>query len=82
MTIISEMGSTAAVIQGIKSSVGISILSTIAVTEELKTGSLKALKIKELSLKRSFYLTRHKHRSASPLCNAFIAFLKQELMTK
>ncbi len=82
MNIISEMGSTAAVIQGIKSNVGISILSTIAVTEELKTGSLKALKIKELSLKRGFYLTRHKHRSASPLCNAFIAFLKKELAAK
>ena len=42
LNIISEMGSTAAVIQGIKSKVGISILSTIAVAEELKAGTLKA----------------------------------------
>jgi DNA-binding transcriptional LysR family regulator len=82
MKIIAEMGSTAAVIQGIKSNVGVSILSTIAVTEELQTGSLKALKIKELDLMRSFYLTQHKHRSASPLCSTFIAFLKKELTAK
>lgn len=77
--IVSEMGSTTAVIQGIKSNVGISILSTIAVTEELQEGSLSAVAINGLNLKRSFYLTRHKYRSTSPLCNAFIAFLNKAL---
>lgn len=78
LNIIAEMGSTEAVIQGIKSKVGVSILSTIAVTEELKAGTLKALTINELNLKRSFYLITHKQRSPSPLCNAFINFLKKE----
>jgi len=82
LNIISEMGSTAAIIQGIKSKVGISILSTIAVAEELKAGTLKALAIKDLKLKRSFYLIRHKHRSASPLCRAFNEFLKKEFTTE
>jgi DNA-binding transcriptional LysR family regulator len=76
--IISEMGSTEAVIQGIKSKVGVSILSTVAVAEELKAGTLKALTIKELNLKRSFYLITHKQRSPSPLCRTFIKFLKKE----
>ncbi len=79
--IIAEMGSTEAVIQGIKSKVGVSILSTIAVDEELKAGTLKALTIKELNLKRSFYLITHKQRSLSPLCKAFIKFLKKEFTT-
>ena len=78
LNIIAELGSTEAVIQGIKNKVGVSILSTIAVAEELKAGTLKALTIKELNLKRSFYLITHKHRSPSPLCNAFINFLKKE----
>jgi DNA-binding transcriptional LysR family regulator len=78
LNIIAEMGSTEAVIQGIKSKVGVSILSTIAVAEELKTGTLKSLTVKKLNLKRSFYLTTHKHRSPSPLCKAFIKFLKKE----
>ena len=71
------MGSTEAVIQGIKSMVGISILSPIAVVDELKAGTLKALTIKDLNLKRSFYLTWHKDRSASPLGKAFMDFIKK-----
>lgn len=82
LNVISEMGSTAAIIQGIKSRVGISILSTIAVAEELKAGTLKALAIKDLNLKRSFYLIRHKQRSISPLCRAFNNFLKKDFATK
>lgn len=80
LKIIAEMGSTASVIQGIKGNVGISILSTIAVAEELQAGTLKALSIQGLNLKRCFYLTRHRQRSASPLSKAFINFLKKELM--
>lgn len=78
LNIIAEMGSTAAVIQGIKSNVGISILSTIAVKEELEAKTLKALTIYGLNLKRSFYITQHKQRSSSPLCSTFIEFLKKE----
>ena len=77
LNIIAEMGSTESVIQGIKSKVGISILSTIAVAEELQAGTLKALTIKELNLKRSFYITRHRLRSVSPLSKAFMEFLKK-----
>ena len=81
LTIIAEMGSTEAVIQGIKNKVGVSILSTIAVAEELKAGTLKALTVNHLNLKRSFYLITHKHRSPSPLCKAFITFLKKEFIS-
>ena len=80
LNIIAELGSTEAVIQGIKNKVGISILSTIAVAEELKAGTLKALTIKKLNLKRGFFLITHKQRSSSPLCNAFINFLKKEFV--
>ena len=78
LNIIAEMGSTAAIIQGIKSNVGISILSTVAVREELQSETLKALSIQGLNLKRSFYITEHKQRSSSPLCKAFIEFLQKE----
>jgi DNA-binding transcriptional LysR family regulator len=79
LNIIAEMGSTEAVIQGIKSKVGVSILSTIAVAEALNAGTLKALTVNKLNLKRSFYLITHKHRSPSPLCKAFIAFLRKKV---
>ncbi|RJP94660.1 MAG: LysR family transcriptional regulator [Desulfobacteraceae bacterium] len=79
LNVIAELGSTAAVIQGIKNHVGISILSPIAVAEELAAGSLKALTIKNVDLKRHFYLTTHKDRTPSPLCREFIRFLEQYL---
>lgn len=78
LNIVSEMGSTEAVIQGIKSKVGISILSPVAITEELRTGRLKALAIDNLNLKRNFFLSFHKHRSGSPLGRVFMQFLKDE----
>ena len=77
LNIIAQLGSTAAVIQGIKNNVGISIFSTRAVKEELATGTLKALAIEGVDLKRNFYLTTHKDRTASPLCRAFIDFMEE-----
>ncbi len=75
LNIVAELGNTAAVIQGIKSGVGVSILSPIAVAEELAQGTLKALSVEGVSLKRSFFLIRHRRRSASPLGQTFGRFL-------
>ena len=73
------MGNTTSVIQGILNGVGISILSTIAVEDDLKNGRLHALSIKGLDLDRYFYLTYAKKRTLSPICNKFIAFSKDFL---
>jgi DNA-binding transcriptional LysR family regulator len=78
LKIIAELGSTEAICQGIKSGVGVSILSTLAVAEDLQEGKLKALEVEGLSLKRNFYLTRHRYRSASPLGRAFVDFLEHK----
>ncbi len=76
LNVVAEFGSTAAVIQGIKNNVGISILSPLAVSGEIQDGGLKALTIKGLDLSRHFYLTTHRDRTPSPLCEAFIRFIK------
>jgi DNA-binding transcriptional LysR family regulator len=78
LNIVSEMGSTEAVIQGIKSRVGLSILSPVAITEELRAGTLIALSVEDLDLKRDFFLSVHKYRSRSPLSRIFIEFIKEE----
>lgn len=75
--IIAEMGSTTAVIQGIKNRIGVSILSPIAIQEELTAGSLSALTVEGLDLKRSFYLIRNGQRTASPIGHTFIRFLHE-----
>ena len=80
LNIVAEMGSTTSVIQGIKSGLGLSVLSPVAVAENLAAGRLAALKIKDISLKRAFYLTRHKDRTLSPLGEAFAAFLEEDAL--
>jgi DNA-binding transcriptional LysR family regulator len=76
--VVAEMGSTEAIRQAIKTGVGVSILSECAVTDELAAGTLKKVRIKGLSFRRSFYLTTHKHRTQSPLCRAFTDFLTRQ----
>lgn len=79
LNIVAEMGSTEAVRQGIKDGIGVSILSTLAVSEDLESGALKALSVEGLNLTRGLYLTRHRQRSLSPLAQAFVEFLKKHL---
>jgi len=73
--VVAELGSTEAVVSGVKSGIGLSIISPIAVSEELQAGTLIALPIDGIDLKRSFYLTHHKYRSLSPPAQAFAQYL-------
>lgn len=77
LNIIATMGNTAAISQGIKSNVGISIMSPKAVVDDLKEGRLKSLAINGVDLKRNFYLTTHKNRTKSPLCISFESLIKE-----
>jgi len=70
------MGNTVSVIQAILNNVGISILSTMAVRDCIDSGRLKALPVKDLNLKRFFYLTVPARRTISPICRKFIEFIK------
>jgi DNA-binding transcriptional LysR family regulator len=79
LNVIAEMGSTEAVRQGIREGIGVSILSPLAVAEDLAAGRLKALAVEGLNLTRRFYLTTHRRRSLSPLAEAFIELLREEL---
>ncbi|MBU1171970.1 MAG: LysR family transcriptional regulator [Proteobacteria bacterium] len=76
LRIVATMGNTAAVRQGVKSGIGVSVLSPLAVEDDLKNGSLKALSIEGIDLTRHFYLTMHKAKTPSPLCKSFVDFLK------
>ena len=75
LKIAAVMGSTTAICQGIKHGAGVSILSKIAVADDIATGRLAALAIKGIDLKRHFFLTRHRQRTLSPLAMAFWDFI-------
>lgn len=78
LNIVARIGSTEAVRQGIKNHMGVSILSAIAVADDVEAGKLRILTIDGLNLKRAFYLTQHRHRSISPLCQTFIDFIHKK----
>ena len=82
LNIVAELGSTQAICQGIKTGAGVSVISTLAVAEDLQAGKLNALEVDGLNLKRNFYLTRHRYRSPSPLSEAFVKFLEEKLLNK
>lgn len=75
LQIVARFGSSTAIKEGIKAGLGISILSSRAIGAEVKAGTLKALRVKGLSMVRSFYLVRDKRRTPSPLCQAMLDFL-------
>jgi DNA-binding transcriptional LysR family regulator len=70
------MGNTVSVIQAILHHVGISILSTIAVQDDIDKGRLKALSVQGLDLNRFFYLTTSTKRALSPISKKFIEFAR------
>jgi DNA-binding transcriptional LysR family regulator len=75
LQVVARFGTSTAVKEAIKAGLGVSILSSRAVDTELKTGILKALRVKGFSMVRRFYLVRDKRRTVSPLCQALLEFL-------
>jgi DNA-binding transcriptional LysR family regulator len=79
LNVVAELGSTEAVKQSVKDGMGVSILSVLAVGEELRQGSLVAIEIHGIKFKRSLYLIQRKNRQSSPLCSAFLAHIDNGL---
>jgi len=74
--VVARLGTSTAVKEGIKSGLGVSILSSRALDTEINAGILKIVKIKDLpAITRRFYLIRDKRRTVSPLCRAMLDFL-------
>ena len=76
LSAVAEMGSTEAVRQSVKAGIGISIISRQAVDEDVRQGMLSEVIIKDIRFFRPFYLIQRKNRHASPLCNAFLGYLR------
>lgn len=76
MRVVAELGSTSAVKQAVKAGVGVSILSRRAVDEECEHGLVACVRLRDLRVTRHFYLVTHAGRSRSPVCQAFLEFLR------
>lgn len=74
------LGSTESVKEAVKAGLGVSVLSRIAVKDELSSGALREVKIKGLgSMKRDFYIITHKRRTLPLHYLAFVDYLKKVL---
>jgi len=78
LNIIATLGSSTAVKEGVKSGLGISIISIKAIESELNAGLVSALRIKGVKMIRYFYLIWDKRRTKSPASQAFIEFMEGE----
>jgi DNA-binding transcriptional LysR family regulator len=77
--IIAEIGNTVGIIGAIKSGLGVSIISSRAVEDDLINGRLIALDIQNLDLQRHIYLVVDQRRTLSPLARAFHHFIAQQI---
>lgn len=75
LNLVARLGTSTAVKEGIKSGLGISILSAIAIETELKAGVLKALRVRGIRMSRHFHLICDRRRTVSPLCRRLMDFL-------
>jgi len=78
LKVIARFGSSTAVKEGVKSGLGLTILSARAIESDIKAGHLAALKIKDLPMSRHFFLIRNKLRIASPASQALLEFILSE----
>jgi DNA-binding transcriptional LysR family regulator len=76
--IVATLGSTSAVKQAVREGLGASVISRIAIQEELANKTLQEITIKKLKIKRKFYLVRQKKRTLPPQYAAFFKHMKLE----
>ncbi|HMK64720.1 MAG TPA: selenium metabolism-associated LysR family transcriptional regulator [Thermodesulfobacteriota bacterium] len=75
LQVVAEMGSNEAIRQAVKAGVGATIISRLAVRDDLKQGLFEEIRIKRFSIARKFFIITHQQRSLSPLALDFKEFL-------
>ncbi len=72
---VATLGSTASVKEAMRAGLGVSILSSLAVREELETGRLVRIEVSGLVMRRSFYLVTNTLRTLPHQYRAFVDHL-------
>ncbi len=77
LNIVATLGSTSSVKQAVKEGLGVSVISRIAVQEELDNNIIQEIPIRNLRMRRKFHLVRQKKRTLPPHYLAFCKHLKE-----
>jgi DNA-binding transcriptional LysR family regulator len=75
LNMVAVMGSSDAVKQAVKAGLGISILSIRALRDDIQSGQVAVLRLKDNPIERSFSVILLRKKSRSPLCQCFLDFL-------
>lgn len=75
LNIISSIDNNEMIKKMIELGLGVSFISKVSIKNEIDLKLIKAIKVKGLDLKRSFYFIHHKNRTLSPVVEAFKKFL-------
>ena len=79
LSVVAEMGSTEAVRQAIKARIGVSILSLQAIAEDVERDLLATVQVDGVRFRRPLYLIQRRSRGISPLCTAFLDYLRNQV---
>lgn len=77
LNVTAVFGSAASVKESLRAGLGASIISKMAVTDELKTGTLKEIRIRGLRMARNFYIIAHKKRILPKHYQVFLDYIKR-----
>lgn len=78
LDVVAEIGSTEAIRQAIKAGLGVSILSSLAVAEDIRNGTLVTLPIEGVNITRPIFLVQRKNRQLTPVALSFLEHLLGE----
>lgn len=78
LNIVAEIGSTEAIKGAVKSGVGLSVISSMAIEDELSACSIKVVEMPGLPIIRNLYIISHRLKNKSPLCSAFFELLSKQ----
>lgn len=75
LKVVATLGSSAAVKEAVKTGLGASILSRLAIEEEINNGILEQVRIEGLKMDRHFYIITPLGKTLPPLYQTFLDFL-------
>jgi DNA-binding transcriptional LysR family regulator len=77
--VVTEMGSTSSMKEGVKAGLGLAFISARAAEEELNQGLLSRIAVEGMeSISRQIYIVSHRGRTLSPIGIEFLRFLKRK----
>ncbi len=77
--VVTEMGSTSSMKEGVKARLGLAFISARATEEELNQGLLSRIAVEGMeSISRQIYIVSHRGRTLSPIGMEFLRFLKRK----